>query len=103
MKIAIIGSKDVILGFKAVGVKPFGIDTAEEGVKIINNLRKSAEYGIVLITEDWAEKLMPELQTLQTGELPAVITIPSSRGTTGEGLKGLRRIVERAVGSDVLK
>lgn len=103
MKIAIIGSPDTILGFKAVGVEPRGVDSIEEGSQVIDFLRKSDEYGIVLITEDWAEKLDEELQLLEEKTLPAVIRIPASSRSTGEGLQNLKRIVERAVGSDVLK
>jgi len=103
MKIAIIGSPDTILGFKAVGVEPRGVSNVEDGRIIIDDLRKSNEYGIVLITEDWAEKLDADLRLLEEKTLPAVIRIPSSSGATGAGLKSLKKIVERAVGSDILK
>lgn len=103
MKISIIGSSDTILGFKAVGVEPREIDSVEEGRQVIDSLCKSDEYGIVLITEDWAKKLDDELQTLEEKTVPAIIRIPCSSGATGEGLRNLKKIVERAVGSDVLK
>ena len=102
MKIAIIGSPDTILGFKAVGIEPRGIDDIEQGRKVISALRKSDEYGIVSVTEDWAEKLDQELVLLEEETLPAVIRIPSSSSATGKGLRSLKRIVERAVGSDIL-
>ena len=103
MKIAIIGSPDTILGFKAVGVEPRGVDNIDKGRKVIAELRKSDKYGVVLVTEDWAEKLDQELQMLEEQTLPAVIRIPCSQGTSGQGLKSLKRIVERAVGSDILE
>lgn len=102
MKIAIVGNPDTILGFKAVGIEPHPISNKEEGSSVINSFRKSQEYGIVLITEDIAELLGEELAVLEEQTLPAVIRIPSSRGSTGEGLRALKRIVERAVGSDIL-
>jgi V/A-type H+/Na+-transporting ATPase subunit F len=102
MKIAIMGSPDTIIGLKAVGVEPHGIKTQEEGIEKIQKFKKNDEYGIVLITEDWATKLDEELQSLESRPLPAVIRIPSSGASTGAGLKSLKRIVERAVGSDIL-
>jgi V/A-type H+-transporting ATPase subunit F len=102
MKIAIIGSPDTILGFKAVGIEPYSINSIEQGREVISALRKSDKYGIVLVTEDWAEKLDQELILLEEKTLPAVIRIPASSGATGKGLKSLKRIVERAVGSDIL-
>jgi len=102
MKIAIIGSPDTILGFKALGVKPYGIKTKEQGQKIIDKLRKNKKIGVILITEDWAIKLEQELKPLEQGALPALIRIPGSQGPTGEGKKSIKQIVERAVGSDIL-
>lgn len=103
MKIAIIGHPDTILGFKAVGVEPFGVKDLAHGQKIIAELRQRDDYGIVFITEDWAAKLEEELKYLEAKTLPAVIRIPGSRGSSGAGLRSLKRIVERAVGSDILR
>jgi len=102
MKIAILGSPDTILGFKAIGVEPHEILDKETGAQKIQDFKKSTDYGIVMITEDWAETLDEELQSLESRALPAVIRIPSSGASTGQGLKSLKRIVERAVGSDIL-
>ncbi|HBH46349.1 MAG: hypothetical protein A2445_01745 [Candidatus Jacksonbacteria bacterium RIFOXYC2_FULL_44_29] len=103
MKIAIISSPDIILGFKAVGVEPHGISSLEEGRQAITAIRQNEDYGIVIITEDWAQKLSVELDVLEVATLPAVIRIPASAESTGEGLRNLKKIVERAVGSDILK
>ena len=48
------------------------------------------------------EKLEDKLSELRTQALPAIVAIPSHHGTTGYGLKNLKKIVERAVGSDML-
>ena len=102
MKIAILGSPDTILGFTALGLDPTSIDSVEQGRTVIDELRKSDEYGIVRVTEDWAEKLDQEMMLLEGKTGPAVIRIPAISGATGKGLRSLKRIVERAVGSDIL-
>lgn len=102
MKIAIIGAKDAILGFKAVGVEPHPIASREDGRDIISKLAKSDDYGIVMITEDWAGPLKEELGDLEEKTIPAVIIIPSAQGATGEGARALKRIIEQAIGSDIL-
>lgn len=99
--IAIIGSSDAILGFKALGVKTFPVLNIEDGKKAIEEI-KNNNYGILLIIEDWGEKLEKELKELSEQPLPAITFIPSQHGPTGFANKNLRKIVERAVGSDIL-
>lgn len=99
-KIGIIGSKDSILCFKAFNLEVFPISHLEEGKEAIKKISQE-NFAIVFITEDWAEKLEEELLPLKTATLPAVISLPTHFGSTGYGLKELKKIVERAVGSDI--
>jgi V/A-type H+-transporting ATPase subunit F len=100
-KIALIGSPDSILGFSALGVATFGVFSIEEVKNALNTIQKE-NFAIVFIMENWYEKAGKEIEKLQKQTLPAVISIPSQHGTTGAGLKNLRKIVEQAVGSDIL-
>ena len=100
-KIAIIGSPQTILGFKALGVVAFPISSSEEGKEIIKEI-VDGQYAILLITEDWVVALEEELNELKSQALPAVTILPSQLGSTGIGNQELRKIVERAVGSDIL-
>ncbi len=93
MKLAILGSKNSILGFKAIGLDVFS------NLQDIN----LADYGILFITEDWAKKSHQKIDELSSQALPAIITLPSSQGATQEGIRNLKKIVERAVGSDILQ
>ncbi|MBU0670739.1 V-type ATP synthase subunit F [Patescibacteria group bacterium] len=101
-KIAIIGNHDAILGFRALGLETHDIESAEQGLKTLKAIREKEDYGIIFITEDWAPKLNKELDKFKGMALPAIIAIPSHMGSTGEGLKNISRIVEQAVGSDIL-
>lgn len=100
-QIAIIGSPQAILGFKALGVEAFPIAAAEEGKTALEKIR-DGRYAILLVTEDWAVPLAGELEELKQKPLPAVTVLPSQLGSLGWGEKELRKIVERAVGSDIL-
>lgn len=100
-KIGLIGSPDSILGFSALGVKTFGVSTEDEAKNILNKIINE-NFAIIFITENWYEKMGKEIEKRQKQTLPAIISIPSQHGTTGAGLKNLRKIVEQAVGSDIL-
>ena len=101
-KIAIIGNHDAILGFKALGLETHEIESEEDGLKALKNIREKTDYGIVFITENWMPKLEKELEKFQGRALPAIIAVPSQEGASGEGLKNISKIVEKAVGSDIL-
>lgn len=100
-KIAILGSPQAILGFKALGVEAFPIFSVAEGRESLTKI-KNGNYAILLITEDWVVALGEELDELKSQALPAVTVLPSQLGSLGMGNQELRKIVERAVGSDIL-
>lgn len=99
--IAIIGSPDSVLGWKALGLSTFGVLEEQDVLDALEEIEKE-NFAIVFITEDWYEKIPEQLARLQEKPLPAVISIPSQHGSTGAGLENLRKIVEQAVGSDIL-
>ena len=100
-KIAIIGNEDAILGFKGLGIAAHPV-TDENAKDILNELYNSDEYAVIFITEDWADKLSEQLDKLVRKALPAIVNIPGSQGSTGAGLRNIKKIVEQAVGSDIL-
>ena len=101
-KISIIGSPDVVAGFKAIGVDAFGVNSKEEAQEKLQDLYNSSEYAVVFITEDWVDQIKEFLNELPAKALPAIVAVPSQAGSTGAGLENLRRVVEQAVGSDIL-
>ena len=99
-KIAVIGDKDLILAFKAIGMDVFSAEGAESAEKLVKKLAK--EYAIIFITEDLAEKIDQTLQRYKTKAYPVIIPIPSSNGATGSGIEGIKKDVEKAIGTDIL-
>lgn len=113
-KIAIVGSRDAVAGFSLLGVDIVPVETKEEAVQQLLTLKKDVRtdengreqntYAIVFITEDLAEGISPDDEKkLSRGALPAIIPLPSHQGSTGYSMQRLKRIVERAVGSDILQ
>ncbi len=100
-KIAILGSHDAVLGFKGLGVEAFGL-TEKDAEEMTKKVVESGDYAVVFITEDWMEKLDRALEDYRERALPAIVSVPSPKGTTGAALRNLKKIVEQAVGSDIL-
>jgi len=103
MKIAIIGNLDTIKGFKLLGIDVFGIDSIEQAKEVLFSVYSSHEnYALIFLTENWFIQLRNEIKQFEERSLPAIIAIPSvesKKSITGEELS---RIIERAIGSDIL-
>lgn len=98
---AVIGAKNSIFGFTAVGFKTFCADDAQSAEKILSRLVLSQEYAVIYITETLAVQISEKLKSYSELPLPAIIPIPD-RGGNGYGVTGVKKSVERAVGSDIL-
>jgi len=101
-KIGIIGSHEEILGFKALGFEPLVVRTKQDVLAVINKALEQKDFAVLFVIENWAEKVANDLLEMSRGALPAIVTIPGYAGGKGMGEKKLRKIVEQAVGSDIL-
>ena len=78
-KIGVIGDRESILGFKAVGLDVFPIDDPEEAKKTLKRIAKE-DFAIIYITEQLYQYMMDEVDELTS----------------------VKKSVERAVGADIL-
>lgn len=102
-KIAVLGNRDSIYGLAALGLDTFPTDSLdhEEIVKLFRRLAEGS-YAILYITEALQATLKEEISRYQDKQQPAVIPIPGVSGNTGAGIAGLKKLVEQAVGSDII-
>ncbi len=98
---AVIGDRDSIYGFAALGLDVFPVDDTETGSQTLRRLAEG-EYAVIYITEALAAALERELNHYRLLPLPAIIPIPGITGNTGMGIRMVRKSVEQAVGSDII-
>ena len=101
-KIAVMGDRESIYGFAALGMTTFVSDDADNASKTLGKLAHSG-YGIIYITEALAEKIQDEIEKYRFESTPAIILIPGVSGNTGAGMADVNKSVEKAVGSNILK
>ena len=99
-KIGVIGDKDSILGFKALGISVFPTTDIREANRLIHKLAKE-KYAVLFVTE-LAKDLDEAINEYKNSLTPAIIMIPNNRGTLGLGIEGVKKSVEKAIGSDIL-
>ncbi|MBQ7435219.1 MAG: V-type ATP synthase subunit F [Oscillospiraceae bacterium] len=104
LKIAVIGGRDTVMGFKALGLDTFPAENASEAGKILRQLTHESEeeYAIIYIEETFAQQLSSEIAKFKDSPSPAIILIPGREGSIGLGLQALHDAVERAVGTNIL-
>ena len=88
-RIAVIGSWESVMGFRALGLETYPVTAPEEARETIRELAKSGDCGIIYLTEQ------DEIQ-------PAIILIPGREGSLGIGMNNIQQSIQRAVGADIL-
>ncbi len=100
-KVGIVGDKDSILGFLALGIDIFPAYNAEDVKKTIYKLAEK-EYAIIYITEEASLMAKESIAKYKDFELPAIIVIPGVGGSMGLGMNEVRESAKRAIGADIL-
>ena len=102
-KIGVIGGRDTVIGFKALGLDTFPVDGAEEAKRVLRKITEGeSEYAIIYVEETLAEGLQHEIDKFKDSPTPAIILIPGRDGSIGLGQSALKAAVERAVGTNIL-
>ena len=103
LKIAVIGGRDTVMGFKALGLETFpAADAAEAGQLLKRLTRGSDESALLYIEAGLAAALSAEINKFRDSPTPAIILIPGREGSIGLGQSALKAAVERAVGTNIL-
>lgn len=100
-KIGVIGDKQSVQGFKAVGLNVFGCSTKEDAKNILKKIANE-DFAIIYIMDDFYIELLDTIYEYNEIRLPAIIPIPGMNGSTGIGFDNIKKAVEKAVGADIL-
>ena len=100
-KIGVIGDRDSVLLFKAVGLDVFFEDDGPKANKVLHRLAREG-YAAVFVTEKLYPACAETIQEFESEAYPCIIPIPDNSGTEGIGMTALKQNVEKAVGVDIL-
>ncbi len=99
-KAAVIGDKDSVYAFAALGMAVYTAQSGAEAAKILHTAA-SGGAGVIFITEQLAAAINEDIQKYRFEAVPAIIPIPGISGNTGAGIAELERCVEKAVGTNI--
>ena len=99
-KIAVVGDRDQILAFTALGLEIYPVTDEAHAAQQVEDLAKQG-YAVILVQERFFEALSDLLAKYSAEVTPCITAIPGSTGSRGLALNALREIVKRAVGADI--
>ncbi|MHA2027214.1 MAG: V-type ATP synthase subunit F [Candidatus Thorarchaeota archaeon] len=101
-KIAVIGDRDTVTGFRLVGVSECTVpDSPEETRKSLYHYFRDPTMGLVMITEPLAAEVEDTIVELSQSPVPVILLIPDRDGTTGAYEAVLKELIRRAVGIEI--
>lgn len=100
-KIAVMGDKDSVLGFMALGLTVFPVESVDQARTTLHRIARE-DYAVVYLTETLAAALGNDIARYKDELTPAIILIPGKEGSLGIGMSNIKKAVERAVGADIL-
>jgi vacuolar-type H+-ATPase subunit F/Vma7 len=98
MKVFVVGHPEAVLGFSLAGVGGKSVQTGQEIDEALDEALRSADVGIVLVTQDVAGLARARMDELKLrSSKPLFVEIPSPAGVA-EGQPSLGEVVLRAIG-----
>ena len=100
-KVGVIGDKDSVMAFLALGIDTCPAYEPEEIKKTIHRLIEE-DYAIIYITEQASLLAKDYIARFKDEPLPAIIVIPGIGASLGLGMNEIRESSKRAIGVDIL-
>lgn len=97
--IAIVAERELVLGFRLIGVENSFIAEKEEGVKKLNELLSEKKFSLIMVSESIKEHM--DNKTLRFTEIstdPVVVFIPVPGG---QDLESVNELAKRVLGVDI--
>lgn len=99
-KIGVVGKREAVLGFMALGVGVFEAESVEKAIECVDKMAKE-DYAIIFLPQSLAKEMKEATEKYEKSRLPAIIPIPDQSGAEyGEEI--LKNAVIKAIGADIL-
>ena len=100
-RLAFVGGEENTLCFRGMGIDVFVAYTAQELSRFLPTLRRN-QYAVIFTEWKFYDLLKDYFEDLRAEALPVVLGIPTRSSEIGRGADFVRKLVEIAIGSNVL-
>ena len=100
--IAIIGEKEIVIGFGLIGFQLFPVSNSTETKDALEKCTTGGNYQVIFITENIAQLVIDEIEKYQRISPISICILPNRMHDSKLSKEMLRKNVEKAVGTDIL-
>jgi len=99
-KIAVVGEKELVLGYRLLGVEDAFPIAAGDAQKTLMDLFNSGKYNLMIVGNEARKGLSPAvLEKLESSIVPLVVFMPSTGAEVQE--ESLSKLAKRVLGVDI--
>ncbi len=100
-KIAVIGDRELVLGYRLLGVEDAFVTTREDAQKVVMDLFNANEHGLIIAGNDVRNALSPSArEKLESSIIPLVVFMPPIDSAVGQE-ESLSKLARRVLGVDL--
>lgn len=99
-KIAVVGEKELVLGYRLLGVEDAVTTTKDTSQKVVMDLFNAGKYGLIIVGDEARKGLSQATKDkLESSIVPLVVFMPSTGSTVAE--ESLSKLARRVLGVDM--
>ena len=100
-KIAVVGEKELVLGYRLLGVEDAFPVSKADSQKALMDLFNSGKYNLIIVGNEARRGLsVAVLEKLEASIVPLVVFMPSTDSEVAE--ESLSRLAKRVLGVDIM-
>ena len=98
-RLAIVGDRELVIGYRLIGIDDTFITSDEDAVKKIQDLYSSGEFGLIIASDSVRSQLSSKFLSEVEGSIePLVLFMPSQQETTAEDEESIAALAKRVLG-----
>ena len=101
-KIFVLGDREAVFPFEAVGAVLLSVSTQEEFRRVWNEIKTQKEPFLAFLTPAAYALGKREVQAARAAGRNTIILLPFAEGETEQGLEEMRHQLARALGADLI-
>lgn len=99
-KIAVVGDRELVVGYRLLGVEDAFITGSEDSQKVLMDLFNSGEYGLIIVGSEVRRSLSAvSRDKLESSIVPLVVFMPAIGSQESE--ESLSTLAKRVLGVDL--
>ncbi|MDG6914150.1 MAG: hypothetical protein JRN34_01445 [Nitrososphaerota archaeon] len=100
-KIAVVGGRELVLGYRLLGVEDAFITTKEDAQKTLMDLFNSEGYGLIVAGDEVRSSLSAAArERFESSIIPLVVFMPPTDSAESQG-ESLSKLARRVLGVDI--